>query len=262
MTKLIDTHCHPYFGQFDQDRREMLERTFETCEAIISIGASLKDSRKSIALAQTDLRIFASVGIHPHELGDDPHELISLAAHPKVVAIGECGLDYKPSHQTSSGEAKDQPVDKAKQQELFRFQLELAKAAGKPVIIHARDCWEDLIPLLKEVKPATGVIHSFTGGLKEADEIFNLGLHISFSGMLTYPANDRIRAVAQMAPAERILVETDAPFLPPQERRGQRNEPGNVKMVAEKLAEVRGTSFEEVATLTTANAKSLFRLTI
>ncbi len=259
MPKLIDTHCHPYWDKFDQDRAEMMARTWDTCEAIVSVGASLDDSRKSIALASADPRIFASVGIHPHELQDDPHELISLAAQPKVVAIGECGLDFKPDHQGSSGTGEVM-VDREKQKDLFRFQLELAKAAGKPIIIHARDCWEDLIPILKEVKPHSGVIHSWTGDLKEADEIINLGLHISFSGMLTYPANDHIRAVAAMAPRDRILVETDSPFLPPQPIRGQRNEPSNVKMVAEKLAQVRGVHLEEIAQITTANARQLFSL--
>lgn len=259
MTKLIDTHAHPYWNKFDQDRTEMMERTWQVCQAIISVGAGLDESRKSLALAQTDSRIFTTVGIHPHDPQDDPHELISLAAHPKVVAIGECGLDFKPDHQSSSGEVS-LDINREKQKELFRFQIELAKAAGKPVIIHARDCWEDLIQLLQEVKPPSGVIHSWTGGLKEADEIFKLGLHISFSGMLTYPANDHIRQVASYAPAERILVETDSPFLPPQTVRGQRNEPGNVKMVAEKLAEVRGVSLEEIAEATSANARKLFRL--
>lgn len=259
MPKLIDTHCHPYWDKFDQDRTEMMERTWQVCEGVISVGAGLEDSRKSIALAQTDPRIFASVGIHPHELGDDPHELISLAAQPKVVAIGECGLDFKPDHQSSSG-VKALAVDKEKQKEVFRFQLELAKAAGKPIIIHARDCWADLLPLLKEAKPQSGVIHSFTGGLKEADEIFKLGLHISFSGMLTYPANNHIRAVAAMAPKERILIETDSPFLPPQAIRGQRNEPANVKMVGEVLAEIRGVDLEEIAQITTGNARKLFSL--
>lgn len=262
MIKLIDTHAHPYWNSFDPDRSEMMERTWEVCDAIVSIGAGLEDSRKSIAITQTDPRILASVGIHPHELNDDPHELISLAAHPKVVAVGECGLDYKTSHQSSSGQVEVGSVDEDKQKEIFRFQLELAKVAGKPVIIHARDCWEDLIVLLKEVKPAAGVVHSWTGGLKEADVIFNLGLYISFSGMLTYPANDHIRQVAEMAPADRILVETDSPFLPPQEIRGQRNEPANVKIVAEKLAEVRGVSFEETATQTSTNAKKLFQLSL
>jgi TatD DNase family protein len=254
MPKLIDTHSHPYWDKFDADRSEMMERTWGICEAIISVGSTVADSHKSIALAQTDPRIFASVGVHPHDATEDPHELIALAAQPKVVAIGECGLDFKPY--------QDQPIDQEKQKEVFRFQLELAKAAGKPIIIHARDSWVDLIPLLKEIKPNSGLIHSWTGGLKEANEIFNLGLHISFSGMLTYPANDHIRAVAAMAPAERILVETDSPFLPPQALRGQRNEPGNVRMVAEKLAEIRGVSLEEIASITTANARRLFNLPI
>lgn len=255
MLKLIDTHAHPYWDKFDPDRQEMMERTWETCEAIISVGAGLKDSHQSLTLAQTDSRIFASVGIHPHELEDDPHELISLAAQPKVVAIGECGLDYKtdPVHPQSQ-------VDRDKQQEIFRFQLGLAEAAGKPVIIHARECWDDLLKLLQEIKPKSGIIHSWTGNLKEADAIFNLGLHISFSGMLTYPANEHIREVASMTPAEKLLVETDSPFLPPQPLRGQRNEPSNVKMVAEKLAEIRGVSLDEIAQITTANARQLFNL--
>lgn len=253
MAKLIDTHCHPYFGHYDQDRGEMLTKAFDVCEYVISVGSDILESRKSIELAKEHFNIFASVGIHPHAAGSsDPSQLIPLITSPKVVAIGECGLDFKPHGNLE--------INKKIQQELFRAQINLANESGLPVIIHARDCWEDLIPLLKEVTPKAGLIHSWTGGLKEADEVIRLGLYISFSGMLTYPANHHIRAVAAMAPQGRILVETDSPFLPPQEMRGQRNVPGNVKIIASALADIRGVTLEEISAVTTANAKRLFKL--
>ncbi len=251
MGKLIDTHCHPYFGHYDQDRTEMLERAFEVCETIIAVGSDIDESKKSIELAADNQHIFAAVGVHPHATSD-PTLLDQLANAPKVVGIGECGLDYKPY--------QDQPVDKLRQQESLRYQIKVANQHHLPIIIHARECWEDLIPILTELQPQSGLIHSWTGGLKEADQIINLGLHLSFSGMLTYPANDHIRAVAKMAPADKILVETDSPFLPPQPMRGQRNEPANVKIVAEALAELRGVSLDEISALTTANARRLFSL--
>lgn len=253
MAKLIDTHCHPYFGHYDQDRDEVLAKTFEVCEYVISVGSNILESKKSIELATEHPNIFASVGIHPHAAGDsDPKNLTELLAKPKVVAIGECGLDFKPYGNLE--------INIDRQKKAFRSQINLANEANLPVIIHARDCWDDLIPLLKEAAPREGLIHSWTGGLKEADEVIKLGLYISFSGMLTYPANHHIRAVAEMAPQDKILVETDSPFLPPQQLRGQRNEPGNVKIIASALADIRGVTLEEISAVTTANAKRLFKL--
>lgn len=253
MAKLIDTHCHPYFGHYDQDRDEVLTKTFEVCDYVISVGSNILESKKSIELAARNRDIFASVGIHPHAAGDsDPNNLMELITKPKVVAIGECGLDFKPFENIE--------INKERQIKVFTSQITLANEAGLPVIIHARDCWDDLIPLLKEVTPRAGLIHSWTGGLKEADEVIKLGLYLSFSGMLTYPANHHIRAVAQMAPQDMVLVETDSPFLPPQQLRGQRNVPGNVKIVASALADIRGVTFEEISAVTTANAKRLFNL--
>lgn len=253
MAKLIDTHCHPNAGHYDQDRDEMLAKTFEVCEYVISVGSNILESKKSIELAAANPNIYASVGIHPHAAGDsDPKNLMELITKPKVVAIGECGLDFKPYGNTE--------IHIDRQIKVFTSQINLANEADLPVIIHARDCWENLIPLLKEVTPKAGLIHSWTGGLKDADEIIKLGLYISFSGMLTYPANHHIRAVAAMAPQDMILVETDSPFLPPQELRGQRNEPSNVKIIASALADIRGVTLEEISAVTAANAKRLFKL--
>jgi TatD DNase family protein len=268
--ELIDTHTHPYFEHYDEDREKVLARSFEVCQAILCVGAGIPESRKSVELAAKYPGVYASVGIHPHDISrDNVLELDALASLPKVVAIGECGLDYKPlglRHEAKlSGDKIDpvhglRPIDKDKQKEVFLYQLDLADKLNLPIIIHARDSWEDLIPLLKGAPPKKGLVHSWTGGLREADEILKLGLHISFSAMITYPANEAIRLIAKMIPEDKMLVETDAPFLPPQPLRGQRNEPANVKMVAEKLAEVRGTSLDEVAASTSANAAKLFKL--
>jgi TatD DNase family protein len=255
VTKLIDTHVHLYYSHFDHDREQVMERTWKVCEAVICIGADIKSSKETLRLAEQDARIYASVGIHPHESHEDPGVLEELARHPKVVAIGECGLDFKldPVHPNSG-------LDKKAQLRSAKMQIELANKLGLPIILHCRDGWSELIDLLREAKPKAGLIHSWTGRVVEAQALFELGLYISFSGMLTYPANEHIRQVARLAPLDRLLLETDAPYLPPQALRGQRNEPANVKMTAEKLAEVRQAQYEEIVAATTENAKKLFSI--
>jgi len=255
--KFIDTHAHFDFSHYDADRNEVIARAREVCEAVITIGVDIETSRKALLLAQENDFVWTAVGVHPHETDVDitgvMAQLKELVGNDKVVAVGETGLDYKtdPVH-------GDVTINKEKQQALLKAHIELANEMGKPVIVHARDCWEDLVSLLKEAKPKAGVIHSWTGDTDQAKEILDLGLYISFSGMLTYPRNEYIREVAREIPLERVVLETDAPFLPPQPVRGQRNEPAYVKMTAEKLAEVRGMGLEEVATVTTENAKRLF----
>lgn len=250
--KLIDTHAHLYYDHYDQDRDEMMRRTWDYLEAVVCVGANLDSSKQSIAEAAKSEHVWAAVGVHPHESHQSLDQLKELAQHPKVVAIGECGLDYKP--------LRDQPLDQKQQQISLRTQVELANELELPVIIHARDCWEDLIPLLQELKPNSGVVHSFSGALKEANELIKLGLLLSFSGIITYPANEAIREVVKLIPIDKFVIETDAPYLPPQPKRGQRNEPAFVKMTAERIAEVRGISLDEVAESTNRNAVTLFRL--
>lgn len=257
--KLIDTHAHFDFSQYDSDLAEVMDRAKEVCEAVITIGVDVKTSSNAVGLAKENDFVYAAVGVHPHETDVDVEEVINklrdLAKEPKVVAIGETGLDFK-----SDPVYADAEINKSKQIELFKAHIELANEIGKPVIVHARDCWEDLVPLLREMKPNAGVMHSWTGDLKQAKEILDLGFYISFSGMLTYPKNEELRDVVGEIPIDKIVVETDAPFLPPQSKRGQRNEPAHVKEVAEKLAELRGVSLEELASVTTENARRLFAI--
>jgi TatD DNase family protein len=254
--KLIDTHAHFDFSHYSDDRSEVMARSREVCEAVVTVGVDIETSKNAIKLAQENDFVYAAVGVHPHVASIslvELDELRGLARQSKVVAVGETGLDYKIGPSQS-----DVVINKMKQKELLKSQVELANESGKAVIIHARDCWEDLIPTLKLLKPKTGVIHSWTGDLGQAEDILSLGLHISFSGMLTYPGNDKQREVAKEVSLKRVLLETDAPFLPPQSRRGRRNEPFYILEVAEKLAEIKGLSIEEVARETTANARRLF----
>lgn len=257
--KLFDTHAHFDFSQYEEDRAEVMARAKDVCGSVVTVGVDIETSEKAAHLARENDFVFAAVGVHPHEIVMDVGEVIGelkkLAGQPKVVAVGETGLDFKSDQVHREAEA-----NKERQIELFRVQVELAKELNKPVIVHARDSWEDLIPLLKEMKPRAGVVHSWTGNFEQAKEILDLGFYISFSGMLTYPRNEGLRNVAREVPLERIVIETDAPFLPPQSKRGQRNEPAYVKETAEKLAEVRRLTLEEVSEKTTENATRLFSI--
>jgi TatD DNase family protein len=257
--RFIDTHAHLDFPEYDNDRREVIIRASEACEAVMTIGTDIETSRKSIEIAQESDFIYAAIGIHPYEVGGISLETLNLlkmlAENKKVVAIGETGLDFK------LDQARPETIlNKESQIELFHAQVLLANEIIKPVIIHARDSWGELGTLLKEWKPKSGVIHSWSGNLEQAWEIVNLGLYISFSGMLTYPSNERLREVAKKIPLERIVLETDAPFLPPQSKRGRRNEPLYIKETASVLAELRGLDMEEIAQITKDNTRRLFSL--
>ena len=250
--KLIDTHTHLFDKRYDLDKTAVLERTWHTCQAVICVGTDLESSRQAIKLSESDERIFASVGIHPHELNDSPTSLEELVSN-RVVAIGECGMDFKDSTTKTKENINSQ-------RQLLEYQINLANKLNLPVIIHARECFEELIPILQDLKPRSGVVHSWTGTLVQAQQIFNLGMYLSFSGMLTYPANETIRQVAKLAPPNKVILETDCPYLPPQQIRGQINEPANVKMVADKLSQVWNKSLGEIITITTSNARKLFSL--
>ena len=254
---LVDTHAH-----LDDPRlRARLAAVLESARAagvvqVVAIGTTAGDSGSVVALAREHPGVFASVGIHPNEAAEaapgDWDRVVALASEPGVVAIGETGLDR---HWDRT------PFDL--QQDFFGRHLALAHDLGLPVVIHSRDCHRDIVEQLAALgRPVSGVLHSFTGTWAEAEEVLALGLHVSFAGMLTFTSKslDPLREAAARIPLDRLLVETDSPYLSPHPFRGKENEPARVALTAAKLAEVRGTSLAEVAGAATANARRLFSI--
>ena len=257
--EIIDSHAHLEFPQFDEDRAAMLERARAAgIEALLAIGSGTGPERLNAAIpfAEEYDWIYATVGIHPHEaqLAREEHfaRLDQLAKHPRVIAWGEMGLDYYYDH--SPREA---------QQQVFRRQLGQAREAKLPIVIHCRDAWDDCLGLMEQDWKPTGlggILHCFTGTIAEAQRGLDMGFMISFAGNVTYPKMQHLRDVAGELPMERLLTETDSPFLPPQGKRGKRNEPANVVEVAQALANVRNSTAEEVAATTAANFRRFFGL--
>ncbi len=257
---LIDSHCHLHDDAFANDRDEVIRRAREAgVERIITIGTSVAESRAAIALAEEHEEVFAAVGMAPHDehpfTDETLNTLRELAQHPKVVALGEFGLDYH--YNTWPRET---------QREIFTKQLEVATELSKPVVIHNRDADADVLDLLSKFANCNsqfamrGVMHCFSSALAMAQACAELGFLISIAGPITYPKPRALPAVVRALPLESLLIETDAPFLAPQSYRGRRNEPAYVREVAAKIAELRGESFETVAQVTTRNAQRLFRL--
>lgn len=261
--KLIDSHAHLDFEDFHKDFDAVLKRASESgVEKIINIGADFERSKASVILAENFPNIFATVGVHPDEASNidisyAKEELERLVkSSRRVVGVGECGLDY---YRTNDKHLI------AKQNELFKAQLEIAREHLLPVVIHIRNgednqAYKDAIGIIKEVEYYNGVIHCFTLGPEEAKEFVDLGFHVGFTGIITYKNSDVIQAAAREIPIERILIETDCPFLSPQAFRGQRNEPAFVIEIAKKIAELRGLKVEEVATKTSDNTEKLFNI--
>ncbi|MBC8402899.1 MAG: TatD family hydrolase [Candidatus Marinimicrobia bacterium] len=251
---LIDSHCHLYLKDLDADLPAVLERAAnQDVTRVICPGIDLETSRKSAIIAVEHQPVFAAVGIHPNYSTDLPgdylNRLRSLAAAEKVVAIGEIGLDYYRDY-----------CPRARQEEIFRQQLELALELDLPVIIHNRSADADVIAILKESRIKEGVAHCFSGGIQLAEQFLELGFYISFAGNLTYKNSD-LSIVAQNILVDRLLVETDAPFLSPVPFRGKLNEPGHTRFVALKLAAIKGMELAELAHSTRTNAEQLFGLT-
>ena len=254
---MIDSHCHLDFPQFDQDRDEVLARALEAgLTAIVNPGTDLESSRRALALAERCDAIYAAVGVHPHDASTmNPQvvlELRQLVAHPRVVAIGEIGLDY---YRDLS--------PRAEQRAAFEAQLALAAELGLPVIIHQRESAADVMAALRDW--AAGghvgcVLHAFSGDEAMAHEAVALGFHIGVGGPLTFQNARRLPEIVSDLPVECLLVETDAPYLAPHPYRGKRNEPAYVRLVAERLAELRRMPFDALSRQVTANARRLFRL--
>ena len=258
--ELIDSHAHIDGPQFADDRDAVLSRARAAgVSTILAIGTGPGPEKLDAALPYAEAHdwIYTTVGIHPHDAKEvTPTHLETLAAlakHPKVIAWGEIGLDYFYDHS---------PRDI--QEKVFREQMELAHAAKLPIIIHCRDAWDDCLRILEEVwKPTAlgGILHCFTGTRDHAKRGLDMGFHISFAGNSTYPKTQHLREIAKEIPLDRILIETDSPYLAPQPYRGKRNEPAYVLEVAKALANVRDLELPEIAAQTTGNFRRFFRLT-
>ncbi len=262
---LTDTHTHLDFPEFDGDREHVIERAATAgVGAMVNVGADLASSQAAVALAEAHPQIYAAAGVHPHDAktvtGEMLEELRALASHPKVIAIGEIGLDF---YRDLS------PRDK--QHQAFEQQLALASEVGKPVIIHDREAHQEIMATLRHWVEDThqpsaishqpvGVLHCFSGDLAMAQEAIERGFYISIAGPVTFQNARRLRELVRQLPLEKLLIETDCPFLTPHPHRGKRNEPAYVKLVAQEVARIKGLSLEEVVRVTSDNARALFAL--
>ncbi len=254
--KLIDSHCHLDSTEFDADREAVIDRALAAgVEHMMAIGSGdgPPDLEAGVRLANRHPALYATIGVHPHDASKATAEtylrLAELAAHPKVLAFGEMGLDY---HYDNS----PRPI----QRDVFVEQMRIASDARKPIVIHTREAWEDTLALLTEHWAPSGlggIIHCFSEGPREAEQALAIGFHISFGGIVTFPKALAVQEAARITPADRLLIETDAPFLAPVPKRGKRNEPAFIVETARRLAELRGTTPEEVAIITGTNFQTL-----
>ena len=256
--ELTDTHCHLDWNAFDPDREAVIDRAVQAgVRRMITIGVDVPSSRRAIEIADQHEAVYAAVGVHPNDCADFDaamlNEIRSLAQHPKVVAIGEIGLD-----------GYWHKVDRDTQVRAFRAQLELATDLNKPVIIHSRDAAPEVVTILEDftrrAARITGTLHSYFDDLAVALRVFAIGFDIGVTGPITFKKSNREREIIKQVPLDRLLLETDAPFLTPVPHRGARNEPAYVRHVAEIIASVRGQPVDETARQTTQNAERLFGL--
>jgi len=254
---IIDTHAHIDGADYDEDREEVIERARESgVQYMVNIGCDVESSYRSMELAEQYDFIYATAGIHPHDvksITEDTYvHLRQLLLHPKVIALGEIGLDFFKNYS---------PHDV--QRTHFRNQIQLAHDMGKPIIVHSRDANEDIIAILSEFYPKDstarpGIFHCFSGDQELADKALEMGFYISFSGSVTFKKAEALREVAKTIPADRLLTETDCPYLTPTPHRGKRNEPAYVNFTAEKLAEIRGLKIDDVQRTMALNFFELF----
>lgn len=250
INRLFDSHTHLDFSQFDQDREELLAEMRRQGVAALNVGLDLQTSRASLELARAHPHLAAACGFHPHEaskFSPAAAERLEELLRTGAVAVGEIGLDYY--RNLSPREA---------QLAAFRAQLRLARRLDLPVVLHQRAAEEDFFAVLAEEGPVKGVMHAFSGGLAQARRAVALGLHLGIGGPLTYPKNHALREAVRAVPLDRLLIETDAPFLPPQPFRGRRNDPLKVRLVAQTLAELLGLPAGELAEACWENACRLF----
>src|SRR5712691_5101573 len=250
---LFDTHAHLHFPEFDADREAMLDRARAAgVRRVLTIGTEPESARAAVAVAGSAAEVWAAVGIHPHDAGeaDAPAlaEIERLVGEPRVVAVGEIGLDYFRNLSPREDQVR-----------VFRALLVLARRLAKPVVIHCRDAHEDVLRILGEerVGEVRGIMHCFSGDVAIARRCLDLGLTISLAGPVTYPNARALPDVARFVPGDRLVIETDCPFLPPQGYRGKRNEPAYLSITATRVAELRGEPIETISARMTANACAL-----
>ena len=254
--EFVDTHCHLHFENYADDVEEVLSSAREAgVKRMISVGCSLDDSQLAVEFAANHQDVWAAVGAHPHDGADflnDPkatQKLLALLKAPRVVAVGEIGLDYY--HENSS---------RADQQKILRAQIEVSLSLDLPYIFHVRDSFDDFWKIFDDYKITRGVIHSFSANQEQLDQVLARGLYVGLNGIMTFTKDESQLAAAKEVPLDKLLLETDAPFLAPKPFRGKRCEPKHVRTTAEFLAELRGQSLEDLAAATTANALELFGL--
>ncbi len=248
---LIDTHCHLFFEELKKDLAGVLSRASELgVTKFICVGTNVKDSKESYDLAINYENIFSTAGVHPHDSEEVPKDYLDqikeLLNNSKVVALGEIGLDYFRNIS-----------DRKIQKQIFREQLDLAQEINKPIVFHNRESDDDILRILSEYPDVVGVSHCFSSSYKVAKKLIDMGFYISFSGNLTFK-NSHLPDVAKKLPINRLLVETDSPFLSPVPYRGKTNEPGRTRFVADYLAQLHNLTINEVADVTTGNAKAIF----
>ncbi len=251
----FDTHAHYDADAFDVDRRKILENLpSEGISLVLNPGCDLESSRTAVAFAEEFSHVFAAVGVHPsdceHYTDEVEAEFVQLAQRKKVVAIGEIGLDYYWEDNAPRDVQKD----------VFRRQLILAEKLNLPVIVHDREAHQDCLELVKEFPDVRGVYHCYSGGVEDAKTLVNMGWMLSFTGVITYKNARKSLEVIEIVPMEHIMIETDAPYLSPVPHRGKRNSSAFVPLVAEKIAEVKGLTQQEVAKITTENGVRFFGL--
>ena len=251
---ITDSHAHVFWNSFDADRAAVLERARAAgVDRMILVGTNVETSRAAHEIAAKEPGIFPTAGIHPHDASDADSaardEIEALCRGRACVAVGETGLDFFKEYSPRQSQLEN-----------FRWHLALARELGKPVVIHCRDAHEANVEVLSEFPGVRGVMHCYTMGEAELAPYLEAGLYISFSGVVTYPRNEDNRAAARAVPDDRLLVETDCPFLAPQGHRGKRNEPALVKAVLEVVARERGQELEQLARVTSENATRLFGL--
>jgi len=279
-TMFIDTHCHLNFKAFKKDVGRVIEKAKRAgVEKMLVVGADLKTSQKAIELANKYDCLYASVGIHPHHVSSldynavqHHHELMKeltvLASNKKVIAIGETGLDYYTYKKTKyenikiSAKGRSSSGRKNLQKQIFLLHLDLAQKLNLPLTIHCRQAFNDLLNILTPKAQALkrkGVFHCFEGNKNHLNQALNLGFYIGFNGIITYPKRENLRILVKRTPIEKLLLETDSPFLTPEPLRGTRNEPKNIRIIAKTIASIKNVSFDEVEEKTARNSYSLFK---
>lgn len=251
----FDTHAHYDSGQFNADREALLASMPEQgVELILNPGCDLPSSKQAVALAEQFPHVYAAVGVHPSDCDswsdEVERELLALTAHPKVKAIGEVGLDYY---------WKDNaPADR--QKEVFFRQLELARETKLPVIVHNREAHKDTLDIVRQFSDVPGVYHCYSGGIEDAKVLVDMGWMLSFTGVITFKNARKALEVIEWLPLDRIMIETDSPYLTPEPYRGKRNHSDYVHLVSEKIAEIKGIAPEEAARITTENGRRFFNI--